>query len=267
VLGVQDDAWEIEVLGWLPYVEALSIRTVAHLLMGRTVDARHFVEQLTARIRRPRQDSDLSSVACDRWFLCWTMGDAERAQEYASEALRLAERFGSESKIVYALMACGIAGGLGQRWQASVDYLERAQQLIAGSGAGGEWSVFIDPYLAWCLAELGDHQRSIDLVLATIARTPENNRVHVGVPQARALRIAGGLVCQAELETVIDGVIEEMARSDTYGWLPLVLFERAGLARLRGDMDGMTRDLAEARRRLAEMNITGWEDYARSIEA
>ncbi len=43
--------------------------------------------------------------------------------------------------------------------------------------------------------------------------------------------------------------------------------ERAGLARLRGDVDAMARDLAEARRLFAEMGVTGWDDYARSIEA
>ena len=51
------------------------------------------------------------------------------------------------------------------------------------------------------------------------------------------------------------------------GWLPLVLLERAGLARLRGDADGMARDLAEARRLFAQMGVTGWDEYARSIEA
>ena len=51
------------------------------------------------------------------------------------------------------------------------------------------------------------------------------------------------------------------------GVLPLVLLERAGLARLRGDADAMARDPAEARRLFAEMGVSGWDDYARSIEA
>ena len=46
-----------------------------------------------------------------------------------------------------------------------------------------------------------------------------------------------------------------------------LLLERAGLARLRGDTDAMARDLVEARRLFAEMGVTGWDDYARSIEA
>jgi len=51
------------------------------------------------------------------------------------------------------------------------------------------------------------------------------------------------------------------------GFLPFLLLERAGLARMRGDAGGMARALAEARRLFAEMGVTGWDDYARSIEA
>ena len=58
-----------------------------------------------------------------------------------------------------------------------------------------------------------------------------------------------------------------MHRAAPLRWLPLILLERAGLARLRGDSDGMARDLAEARRLFAQMGVTGWDDYARSIEA
>jgi hypothetical protein len=53
---------------------------------------------------------------------------------------------------------------------------------------------------------------------------------------------------------------------DTKDILPLVLLERAGLARPCGDEGGMARDVAEARRLFAEMGVTGWADYARSSE-
>ena len=78
--------------------------------------------------------------------------------------------------------------------------------------------------------------------------------------------MAGGLSCEAEIDAVIDAMLHAMQKADTFGWLPLILLERAGLSRLRGDMEGMRRDLAEDRQRLVEMNVTGWEDYARSIE-
>ena len=50
------------------------------------------------------------------------------------------------------------------------------------------------------------------------------------------------------------------------GILPLVLLERAGLFRMRGDVDAMARDLAEARRLFTQMGAFGWDEYARSIE-
>jgi hypothetical protein len=49
------------------------------------------------------------------------------------------------------------------------------------------------------------------------------------------------------------------------GWLPLVLAERAGLHRMRGDDEAMGRDLAEARRRWEQMGATGWIGYSRTI--
>ena len=36
---------------------------------------------------------------------------------------------------------------------------------------------------------------------------------------------------------------------------------------MRGEADGMARDLAEARRLCTQIGVTGWDDYARSIEA
>ena len=44
-------------------------------------------------------------------------------------------------------------------------------------------------------------------------------------------------------------------------------FRRAGLLRMRGDGNGTVRDLSDARRLFVQMGATGWDDYARSIEA
>jgi len=113
-IGTGEDAWDIELLGWRPYAEALSIRAIAHSLYGRMSEALEFVERMTVRIRRPGPASAMKATS-DRVWICWATGDAQRAQLYASEALQLAERFGSENTIVYALLACGIASCLGLR--------------------------------------------------------------------------------------------------------------------------------------------------------
>jgi len=127
--------------------------------------------------------------------------------------------------------------------------------------------VAIDGIWALCLAGLGDMERSLTLARRGIAGFSDSTSLFFGVSHARALRAAGGLRCEAELEAVIARVFAGMQRAETTGWLPLILLERAGLARLRGDADRLARDLAEARRLFAQMGVTGWDDYARSIEA
>ena len=77
----------------------------------------------------------------------------------------------------------------------------------------------------------------------------------------------GGPQHQRELETQIAETLDLIQRTDMKSWLPLLLLERAGLARMRGDPDGTARDLAEARRLFAEAGVTGWDGYASSIEA
>lgn len=88
-----------------------------------------------------------------------------------------------------------------------------------------------------------------------------------GVHRARAPRMIGGREHQHEIETQIVEALDLYQRADMKSWIPLILLERAGLARLRGAADGMARDLAEARSLFAEMGVTGWDAYARSIEA
>ena len=85
--------------------------------------------------------------------------------------------------------------------------------------------------------------------------------------RARVLRMLGEVDFQHELDAQISESMAIQAKADWPGWMPSLLLERAGLAKLRGDMDGMKRDLAEARRLFADMGVTGWDDYARSIEA
>jgi hypothetical protein len=89
----------------------------------------------------------------------------------------------------------------------------------------------------------------------------------LGVVIARVLRTAGGLQTIEELEIQIAETFEALLQMKSNGGMPMLLLERAGLARMRGDLDGMKRDLAEARRLFADMGVTGWDDYARSIEA
>ena len=78
--------------------------------------------------------------------------------------------------------------------------------------------------------------------------------------------MVGGPEHHDDIGARIAEALELTQRIDSQGLLPPILLERAGLARVRADADGMARDLAESRRLFGETGVTGWDDYARSIE-
>jgi class 3 adenylate cyclase/tetratricopeptide (TPR) repeat protein len=269
-IGGSDAAVEIEVLGWRPYVECFSLRAMVYNWLGRFREGLPFVERLSELLRGPAAHADISSCAGDRIWTCWVLGDAARARQFSGEALRVAERFGADHHIVYALLACGMASCLARRWEEADGFFQRARQRIAATGAGAEWGAVIDGNWAISRAELGDRERALALALRAVEQAHADALPLViainGLHRARVLRTIGGPQRQDELEGQIVEAFDVLQRADMKAWLPLLLLERAGLARLRGDAEGMARDLAEVRRLFAETGVTGWDDYARSIE-
>ena len=81
------------------------------------------------------------------------------------------------------------------------------------------------------------------------------------------MRMAAGAQYLDEIESHVANTLQVLLRRNAQGLLAMLLLERAALAKLRGNLDGMKRDLVEARRMFAEMGVIGWDDYARSIEA
>ena len=100
-----------------------------------------------------------SGPAGDRVSTCWILGDADRARRYSTEALQMAERFGADRNVVYALLACGVASCLALRWEEGDSFLERARERISTTGAGREWAMLIDGHQALCWAGIGDRDR------------------------------------------------------------------------------------------------------------
>ena len=261
-----DAAAEIQVLGWWPYVESLAVRGAILSILGRTDEALEFGEQFPALMRKCGAGADLSSAASDRFWRCWVLGDAPLARRYADEALQMAERRGSDRNIVYALLTCGNASTLANRWEEGNTFLERARQRIAATGAGGEWSVFVDGHHALCLAGIGEVTRGLELARRSTREATNDTARAIGFLQARVLRIVDGASHLDELEALIAQTLDVIVRTGANGWRPLILLERAGLARLRGNDAAMAQDLAHARRLFAQSGATGWDDYTRSIE-
>ena len=266
-----DAGVDIEVFGWRLYVECLSIRSAVHSVLGRPHQGLEFAEWLPALLRSSGLRVDMAQPATDRIWTCWVLGDADRARRFTGEALQMAERFGTDRNVVYALAASGIASCLGQRWDEGDGLFDRARRHISTTGAGREWSMLVDGYQALCWAGMSDCDRSLELARRGVEQANASGlcwpRVMQGALAARVLRMAGAAQHRDELEARITETVDLIQQCDMVGILPLVLLERAGLFRMRGDADGMARDLAEVWRLFAGMGVTGWDDYARSIEA
>ncbi len=266
-----DDATDIEILGWRPYLECLALRATANCALGLLSEGLVFAQRLPALLRRAGPSWDASYMTADRVWTYWYLGDIEQARRCSSDALQMAERFGANGSAVFALLGCGVASCLALRWEEGDGFLERARARIAETGAGSDWSMFIDGFQALCWAGMDKHDQSLALAQRGVEQAHANALdlplIAQGTLRARVLRMVGGVDQQDEFEAQIAETLELIQRAEVRGFAPLILLERAGLARLRGDADAMTRDLAGARGLFAEMGVTGWEDYAKSIAA
>jgi class 3 adenylate cyclase/tetratricopeptide (TPR) repeat protein len=270
-IGKDDSAAEIEVLGWRPYVECIAVGLTSAAFRGRVADAWAPAERVSEFIKRSGHQADLSSPASDRVWVCWVAGDSDRALRYTAEALQLAERFGADRNVVYALLARGVAFTIAERWEEAADYFERALSRISETGAANEWERVIEILYPVCLAYLGEHDRALRMA-SEAAKRARAEGLHLmlaygGPLRARALRVCGLPGAEDAIEAqCADTYAQYTERGEWNGFLPHILIERAALARVRGDQAGTERDLTEARRLFAEMGVTGWDDYVRSIE-
>jgi tetratricopeptide (TPR) repeat protein len=251
-IGKDDSAAEIEVLGWRPYVECIAVGLTSAAFRGRVADAWAAAERVSEFIKRSGHQADLSSPASDRVWVCWVAGDSDRA-------------------LVYALLARGVAFTIAERWEEAADYFERALSRISETGAANEWERVIEILYPVCLAYLGEHDRALRMA-SEAAKRARAEGLHLmlaygGPLRARALRVCGLPGAEDAIEAqCADTYAQYTERGEWNGFLPHILIERAALARVRGDQAGTERDLTEARRLFAEMGVTGWDDYVRSIE-
>ena len=151
----------------------------------------------------------------------------------------------------------------------------RTDQLIKIDPATGTGLIVgathFDAFQALCRAGMDDHEGSLALASRGVEEARAGDLILPwlmgGLLRARVLRMLGEPQRESELEAQIAETLGLAERTQANGWLPLILLERAGLARLREDADAMARDLSEAARLFADMGVTGWSEYARSIEA
>ena len=262
-----DEGVHQSVLGFCPYLAALTMRAVAMSFNGRPREGIELSEHLCELSQRPGLTGDRSEPFNNSVWVCWILGDGERALKLASEGVRQAERYGSESTNVRSHTGLGTAQVIAGRWTEALRSFDRAHQIIEASEVGIEWGLVALLWHGIAHAHMGDGERALAVAQQAMDGVRDISILSpiAGIQRARILRMVRGAEAVEELATQIDETLGHIKASEYGGMLPLILIERAGLARLRGDDAAAAADLAEARRLHSEMGITGWDDYARSI--
>jgi tetratricopeptide (TPR) repeat protein len=263
-IGAGDHAADIEVLGWRPYLEALSLRAVGVGFLGRPVEALELHERVHALSERSNRSTDTTDLWADGVWTCFTLGDAERGRRYATRSLEIAERFGSAWLHVYALLSNALANNIDGRWHDTLRFIEEAHAVIEANNAAREWELILDSQEALARAGSGDHERALTLARSGLDRCLANDlmlpMVLAAYLRARVLRMAGDRVPPDGLEKQIDEAVALIEPTDNRWLYPMLLIERSHLEGRRGNRDAAVSAADEAKRAFRSMGVTGWDE-------
>jgi DNA-binding CsgD family transcriptional regulator len=201
---------------------------------------------LRDRIIDTGQDSDLTFVGCYlSWAACW-LGDLERAELYATEAIETAERLESDSSLCQALAFAAIASAYRGDEPVTKDRSGKALELIGRTGF-----VVLALWASSAVATLAlsaDDPGTAHTTLAPLEALFEDG---IGEPiyafplpdDIEALIALGHL---ERAEHLLDR-FEEAARRLDRGWaLMRALRCRALLCAARGDLEAATNHITKA---------------------
>jgi tetratricopeptide (TPR) repeat protein len=246
------ELWSLSAFSWGHFM-----RGVIQIYTGELAGAKADIER---GIELSRQHGDTES---EGWALSWlselavVTGDAEAALGPCQRGLEIAEKMGSPYSRTVSNHRLGVALTVAARWPEAIETLEQALAIARERRTGLELEVRLVSWLAEaCLGEgdlararaLADEAVALGLRLGVPADLIQAQRTLVHVLFAQEGAAAAPAVCAAldAADRLIDAV---GARS----LAPLVLLDRAELARLQGDDSGRERALREAKKRFAEI--------------
>jgi tetratricopeptide (TPR) repeat protein len=259
------DLWQISAWAWGHFMEG-----AIELFVGNLGRAK---AQLERGIELARQHGDPES---EGWAFSWfgemagIAGDAEIGLGASRRCLEISERMGSPYSRAHAYYRVGICLVVARRWPEAIETLERALTIIRERRTGLEREAGLLAWLAEACLGSGDLARSRAFAEEAVAI---GRRIGVPVDTVYALKtLAHVLLAQegAAAATAIRGALTEaeqvIAETGATSLAPLVLLERAELARLEGDDASRERALREAHGLFTEMGATARaEQVARQL--
>ena len=216
--------------------------------------------RLERGIELARQHSDTET---EGWALSWLSdvaaiaGDAEIGLGPCQRSLEIAQKMGSPYSLAIAYHRLGVSLTVAGRWPEAIETLEHALAIARERRTFLEAEARLVSWLAEACLGAGDLVRARALAEESVEL---GRRIGAPVDLVYALRaLAHVLLAQegAAAATAVRAALDEAQRvideTGATSFAPLVLLDRAELARLEGDTGERERALREAKKLFAEL--------------
>jgi adenylate cyclase len=247
--------------GFRAAVFAIFMKSAVEILTGELSAARPRLERSIELARQYGEVENEGWAAMWQAELAFFAGDRDAGLPAAQRAVELAERFGSPYSRIGAHQRLGTALTLDGQGGAAIAALEHALGLMRQCGTGLEREALALASLAEAVLVAGDLARAHELVDEALTVSGRIGAVMDEIfarrALARVLLAREGAKAARAIAEALDGAERLIEQAGALSYRPLVLLERAELARLVGDAAARRRVLAEAHRVFTEIGATG----------
>jgi ATP/maltotriose-dependent transcriptional regulator MalT len=224
--------------------------------MGRFGEAERMLTRAREVAKQHGQFDMLCVLEVVTVFLARLGGNVASPLDHARSATELAERVGHALARVAASWALGVAHGLAGDWSTSVAALDTALTL-----ARERRVLWAEPWLLTSLAnahlEAGNAQlaqaRAKEALSVAQQYEARPSEIDAHLAMARVRRCLEGQSALTAIEVGLERALALVRETGARGFEPHIYFERAELARLKGDEATRQRELREAHRLFTEI--------------
>ncbi|HXQ24177.1 MAG TPA: adenylate/guanylate cyclase domain-containing protein [Candidatus Acidoferrales bacterium] len=207
-----------------------------------------------------RQHGDTES---EGWALSWfsdvaaIAGDAEIGLGPCRRSIEIAEKMGSPYSLAASYHRFGVSLTVAGRWPEAIESLEHALAIARERGTGLEMEARLVSWLAEACLGAGDLTRARALAEESVVLGRR-----IGVPTdlvfaqralVHVLFVEEGAAAAIAVRAALDEAERLIAETGATSLAPLVLLDRAELARLEGDAGARERTLRKAQQLFADL--------------
>ncbi len=248
-----------DLLYFSPYLLLTAARGAYLAYVGRIAEGR---EQLRHALQLARERADFTVIStASGWsiYLAYVSGETSGAAAHGRAAVDAARRVGLVQQ-VNADQWCGLAAGLEGDWSQAASTLERGASFARENAGLLMTQALVLSYLALAYARCGNPAARATAEQAVAVAQKQGalrHEIDAQLSLARVLLASGDVDECPAIDAALVRTTACMEQSGARAYLPMIMEERATLARLRGDEAASVQDLREAHRLYEEIGATG----------